>query len=165
VPLNVPQQLLLDQARSDYDVFRFLSRRDVCHRIHYLQMCTEKLSKVFLWRNNHFPGFRHNTFEPFLDHLKNNRPDLYDMFGYRDVRRFNLQWASILNLARRIQNLAPAHGNNGPNPEYPWPPLTPTFSPLVHPFTEWHDWNSSIAGRRMKHFVENLLQNYAALFP
>ena len=36
VPLNVPQKLFLDQARSDYETFRLLSRRTVCHRLHYL---------------------------------------------------------------------------------------------------------------------------------
>ena len=45
------------------------------------------------------------------------------------------------DLARHIQELAPAHGNNGPNPEYPWPPTLPTSSPLVHPFAEWQDWH------------------------
>jgi hypothetical protein len=165
VPLNGPQRLFLDQSRSDYEMFRFLGRRDVCHRLHYLQMCTEKLSKVYLWRNGNFPGFGHDKFEPFLNHLDAIRSDLHGMFGYRDVRHFTLKKPSILDLARSIQRLAPAHGNNGPNPEYPWPPNMPTTSPLVHTFTEWADWNHSVAGRRLKYFVENLLENYPVIFP
>lgn len=165
VPVNVPQQLFLNQAQSDYEIFRFLSRRDACHRLHYLQMCTEKLSKVHFWRSGSVAGLRHDTLRLFLNHLKQGRADLYAMFGYKDIRRFNPQWASILDLATRIQNLAPAHGNSGPNPEYPWPPNTPTTSPLVHAFTEWEDWNNSVAGRRLKYFVENLLQNYPVVFP
>jgi len=128
-------------------------------------MCTEKLSKVYFWRNGSFPGFGHDKFEPFLTQLDATRPDLYGMFGYRDVGRFTLQKTFILDLARRIQKLAPAHGNTGPNPEYPWPPTMPTTSPLVHPFTEWDDWNNSVAGRLLRYFVEHLLQNYLAIFP
>lgn len=164
MPLNVPQQLFLDQARSDYEIFRFLIRREVCHRLHYLQMCTEKLAKVYFWRNGIFPGFGHHKFEPLLRALE-SRPDFYTLFGYRDLRRFSSQKTAILDLATKIQALAPAHGNNLQNPEYPWPPNMPTTSPLVHPFAEWQDWNHSVAGRRLKHFVENLLQNYHLIFP
>jgi hypothetical protein len=166
VPLNVPQQLFLDQARSDYETFRLLSRRNVCHRLHYLQMSTEKLAKVYLWRHGHFPGFGHHKFAPFLRDLDFSRTaDFHRMFGYKDPRRFNSQKTAILDLATRIQELAPAHGNTGPNPEYPWPPDMPTTSPLVHPFVEWQDWSDSVTRRRLRYFVENLLQNYPALFP
>ena len=41
----------------------------------------------------------------------------------------------------------------------------PTTSPLVHTFMEWQDWSDSLAGRRLRYFVENLLQNYSVLFP
>ena len=166
MPLNVPQQLFLDQARSDYETFRLLSRRNVCHRLHYLQMSTEKLAKVYFWRHGHFPGFGHHKFAPFLRDLDFSRAaDFHRMFGYKDPRRFNSQKTAILDLATRVQELAPAHGNVGPNPEYPWPPNMPTTSPLAHPFMEWQDWSDSVSGRRLKYFVENLLLNYPALFP
>lgn len=162
--LNVPQQLFLDQARSDYEIFRFLSRRDVCHRLHYLQMCTEKLAKVYLWRTGSFPGFGHDKFVPLLRTLE-PRSDFRELFGYQDPRRFSPQKMAIFNLARKIQTLAPAHGNNVQNPEYPWPPSMPTTGPLIHQFAEWQDWNDTTAGRRLKYFVENLLQNYLTVFP
>ena len=69
MPLNAPQSLFLDQARSDYEIFQFLSRRNVCHRLHYLQMCTEKLAKVYFWRHGNSPGLRHDKFAPFLRDL------------------------------------------------------------------------------------------------
>jgi hypothetical protein len=166
VPRNIPQQLFLEQARSDYEVFGLLSRRNICHRLHYLQMSTEKLAKVYFWRHGRFPGFGHHRFAPFLRDLESSRTaDFHRMFSYKDPRRFDSQKTAILDLATRIQELAPAHGNNGPNPEYPWPPNLPTTSPLVHPFTEWHDWSDSATGRRLRYFVENLLQNYPTLFP
>jgi hypothetical protein len=165
VPLNVPQQLFLDQARSDYEIYGYLSRRDTCHRLHYLQMCTEKLAKVYFWRGGVFPGYGHHKFEPFLRALDTNRPDFYLMFGYKELRRFNLQKPSIFNLASRLQNLAPSGGNLGPNPEYPWPPNRPTQGPLTHAFVEWSDWNESTAGRRLRFFVSDLLNNYMNYFP
>ena len=42
---------------------------------------------------------------------------------------------------------------------------TPLPRPLVHAFTEWQDWSESVAGRRLRYFIENLLQNYLAIFP
>ena len=86
------------------------------------------------------------------------------MFGYIDSRRFRAQKAAIIDLAERIQNLAPAGRNVGPNPEYPWPRSLPTDSPLTHDFNEWRDWNNSAVGRRLKYFVQNLLQNYSVYF-
>jgi hypothetical protein len=166
VPLNVPQQLFLSQARSDYDIFLFLGRRDACHRLHYLQMSTEKLAKVYFWRHGQSPGPGHHKFGPFLRDLDTSRAaDFHLMFGYKDPRRFYVTKVSIIALAERIQNLAPAGGNTGPNPEYPWPPNMPIASPLTHVFPEWQEWNDSVAGRRLRYFVENLLRDYVAFFP
>jgi len=166
VPLNGPQQLFLDQARSDYEIFRFLSRRNTCHRLHYLQMCTEKLAKVYFWRHGHSPGLGHHKFAPFLRDLDSARgADFHRMFGYKDPGRFRIQKIAIISLAERIQNLAPAGGNTGPNPEYPWPPNLPATSPLTYDFPEWQDWNDSVPGRRLRSFVENLLRDYLAFFP
>lgn len=71
----------------------------------------------------------------------------------------------INGLATRLQNLALAGGNIGPNPEYPWPPNMPANGPLSYTFPEWQDWNETTSGRRLKIFVENLLQNYLSYFP
>ena len=66
MPLNIQQQLFLDQARSDYEIYEHLWHQNTCHRLHYLQMCTEKLAKVYFWRNGHSPGLNHFVFVPFL---------------------------------------------------------------------------------------------------
>ncbi len=129
-------------------------------------MCTEKLAKVYFWRHGQSPGLRHDVFAPFLRHLESTRAaDFHLMFGFKDPRRFSIQKVAIINLAERIQNLAPAGRNTGPNPEYPWPPTMPAQGPLTYPFPEWRDWNKSAAGRHLKFFVENLLQNYLVYFP
>lgn len=164
MPLNVPQQLFLAQARSDYEIFRRLARQGVCHRLHYLQMCTEKLSKVWFWRNMTVPAHGHYTFEPFLRALHSSgRSDLHRTFGYNDARGLMRRWPSILLLATRIQQLVP--GPTNPNPEYPWPRNNPTDGPLGYTFPEWQEWNSSTAGRRLRLFIENLLRDYQYYFP
>jgi hypothetical protein len=162
VPLNLPQQLFLDQARSDYEIYVTLARRNVCHRLHYLQMATEKLSKVWFWRGMIPPDKGHYTFDPFLRALA-GRADFHQMFGYSDVRRFNRQWPLILSLATRIQNLVP--GKVNPNSEYPWPSHLPANSPLTYPFPEWQDWSTTTAGRRLRFFVQTLLRDYLVYFP
>ncbi len=162
--VNIPEQLFLDQARSDYEIYLCLYQRDICHRLHYLQMCTEKLAKAYLWRNGFSPGFKHNKFEQFLRTLE-GRTDFHQMFGYKDPRSFRLLWPAILDLATRVQNLAPAGGNSGPNPEYPWPPNMPSSGPLSYDFPEWQDWIETTPGRRLRFFVKTLLQDYASYFP
>jgi hypothetical protein len=164
VPINTAEHLFLEQARSDYGIYLYLSKQSVCHRLHYLQMCTEKLAKAYLWRGGFSPGLRHDKFELFLRVLA-IRHGFHQMFGYKDRRRFGLLQPAIFRLATRIQSLVPAGGNNGPNPEYPWPPTNPVVGPLNHDFAEWQDWNDTTAGRRLKFFIENLLKNYSALFP
>ncbi len=164
MPLNTQQQLYLDQARSDYEIYEYMRSQNNCHRLHYLQMCTEKLAKVYFWRHGYSPGLNHFVFVPFLRDLS-SRPDFHEMFGYVDRWRFGHQVPSIFGLAQRLQNLAPAGGNNGPNPEYPWPPKMPTSGPLSYSFPEWKDWIETTPGRRLKMFVENLLQNYLKFFP
>jgi hypothetical protein len=164
VPLNLPQELFLEQARSDYGIYRSLIRQDVCHRLHYLQMCTEKLSKVWFWRLGTPPPGGHRTFEPFLRALATSgRVDLHQMFGYRSERRFTLQWPAILVLASQIQDLVP--GPTNPNPEYPWPRHQPTQGPVSYSFPEWQAWTTTAAGRRLKIFVETLLKDYLVYFP
>lgn len=122
------------------------------------------LAKDYFWRGMVFPGFHHNKFVLFLRALA-TCADFHEMFGYRRKPRFELRKNSIFDLATRIQNLAPAHGNDGPNPEYPWPPKLPTTSPLVFPYLEWRDSNETTAGRRLGYFVQNLLSQYLHYFP
>jgi hypothetical protein len=164
VPLNIPQQLFLDQARSDYEMYGKLACENVCHRLHYLQMCTEKLSKVWFWRLMSPPGGGHHTSEPFLRALAaSGRSNFHQMFGYGNARHFATQWPFILSLASRIQNLVP--GPTNANAEYPWPRHMPTSGPLSYTFPEWQDWTTTTAGRRLRIFVESLLRDYLVYFP
>jgi len=127
-------------------------------------MSTEKLAKVYFWSHGHSPGLSHFVFVPFLRDL-DLRPGFHHMFGYVGRRTFDLQKTSILNLAQRLQDLVPAGRNDGPNPEYPWPPNMPTTGPLSYDFPEWQDWIETTPGRRLRFFVETLLQDYLLYFP
>jgi hypothetical protein len=87
------------------------------------------------------------------------------MFGYQKAMPFNLIKPQVMNLADRIERLAPAGGNNGPNPEYPWPPTYPNRGPGSEPFPEWADWTTTRFGLALDHFVLNMLVDYEAYFP
>lgn len=114
----------LTQARSDHAVLRKLSGPDVdyCHRLHYMQMVTEKLAKAMLTS----PGSAapaptsHTMLVRMLQVLK-ARPEIRRQLGYADASVFKAYVDSLLDLADRIQRLSPDQaGLTQPNPEYPW---------------------------------------------
>jgi hypothetical protein len=101
-----------------------------------------------------------------LRKLETDRPgEFHSMFGHADPRRFALQKPATFHLAERIEDLAPGGGNDGPNPEYPWPPTNPTAGPLTHAFPEWRDWSETTPGRRLRGFVERMLDSYSVYSP
>lgn len=157
------QGLWLKQAASDYAMIGRLKGSPECHRVHYLQMATEKLAKVYHCRHGPPSSLSHHVLEQFLRSIE-IRADFHELFGYSRANSFALVWPKILALAIEIQNLAPA-GNTGANPEYPFPRAAPTTAPVDHPFPQWKDWNETNAGRRLRHFVENLLKDYTTIFP
>ncbi len=112
------------QASSDHAVRRFLNTPKVeyCHRLHYLQMMTEKLAKAFLTKptEKNQPALTHAGFVQFLRVLRGRR-DLRQNLGYQDAASFNQFIDSLLPLAEQVQRLAPSFaGTSQPNPEYPW---------------------------------------------
>ncbi len=112
---------LFEQARSDYEMVKLLSRNNapLCHQLHFLQMATEKLAKGFgTPRGGPQPPKVHRAFvrlmrsvkgDPHLQRACNCGPGQIDAYI-----------ASLLPVARLIEDLAPAIANDGPNPEYPW---------------------------------------------
>jgi hypothetical protein len=128
-------------------------------------MCTEKLAKVYVWRNNtRPPNFTsHLHFVAFLHDLE-LRPDFHEMFGYTQATPFNVIKPDEFTLARKIEALAPAR-NSGPNPEYPWPPAYPTKGPASESFAEWTDWRTTRYGLALDYFVMTMLVDYEMYFP
>jgi hypothetical protein len=114
----------LRQARSDDNVRRLLNDPQVeySHRLHYFQMVAEKLAKGFLAAPDDVepPKASHNAFVRLLQTVK-GRPDIRQQLGYADAAVFRAFIDSLLELADRIERLAPsAAGFTQPNPEYPW---------------------------------------------
>jgi len=114
----------LAQAWSDYEVFRKLNSdgHPLCHKLHYLQMATEKLAKGFLCNADDPPPKKtHFVLVRFLQ-VSKHRPEWVKRLGYEGRNRV---YASIVDnllpLAERIEKLAPVGGDfDRINPEYPW---------------------------------------------
>jgi hypothetical protein len=133
-------EAFLRQARSDQAIRQRLNHPSVenSHRLHYLQMVCEKVAKAFLVRStaDDAPPAIHNIFVRFLQGLKSQR-DIQLLLGYHDVKIFRRYIDSMLDLARRIEQLAPSQaGLNQPNAEYPWrDAVTGTiFAPVDYEF-------------------------------
>jgi hypothetical protein len=52
--------------------------------------------------------------------------------------------------------MAPALSQDGPNPEYPWPPHDPQVSPMEHSFEIWRDLQETTAGHKFLKLMERL---------
>jgi len=133
----------LSQAHSDYRIMIRLAATGVeyCHRLHYMQMLTEKLAKAMLTpagRATPAPA-THVAFVRMLQVLKGS-PEFREELGFSDAAVFRTYINSLLDLAGRIERLSPSlAGMNQPNPEYPWEdPITHTVrSPAEYDFQEF----------------------------
>lgn len=117
------KEAYFEQAKSDCEMYRFLNKnkRPLCHRLHYLQMATEKLAKSYLCSSKGNPPKTHYAFVYFLKFTK-KRPDIREQFGYgNNYNAYASYIDSLINLAEKIEKLAPIGGNfDRINPEYPW---------------------------------------------
>ncbi len=128
----------LEQAHSDYEMYQRLERAGdvaLCHRLHYLQMATEKLAKGFLTPAGGAPyEYTHKAFLRLIRDASNMsrvRRRLGRTGQYAAYRSF---LRSVEPLAETIQNLSP-EGDDHPNPEYPWRDgAGHVQSPLHHTF-------------------------------
>lgn len=136
------QEAFLAQAKSDYAIFILLnaSKTPMCHKLHYLQMASEKLAKSFMCDSKgNPPPPTHQAISQFLRHSKTNR-QIRAKLGYQsNPTAFNVFIDSILPLADDIQRLAPSGaGFHRMNAEYPWSPaVNQVVPPCEHPFSEF----------------------------
>ncbi len=151
------QRLFLVQARTDFVVFELLQKqRDLpaCHALHYLQMATEMLGKAYLWKHG-LPKSTHRAFVGFLKSLAKNRK-AQKQLGYE---KRNESWKrsiqKSLELAQRIEDLAPALALDAPNPEYPWPRAAPAETPAEYTFGIWQQLQTP-EGRQFLHLISRL---------
>jgi hypothetical protein len=113
-----------EQAWSDFNVYLDLNARNavLCHKLHYLQMTTEKLAKGFQCPTSGDPHPRtHFVFVEFLRRLKKNPIYYYKLMGFSSKRAFSSHIETLLPTSDLIERLAPSGGNfDKVNPEYPW---------------------------------------------
>ena len=156
--MNEQQRLFLVQARTDFAVFEVLRKNALlpsCHALHYLQMATELLGKALAWRHGP-PRRTHRSLVQFLRSLTSNQ-QAQSQLGFENQ---NQNWIHVIRksvpLAERVENLAPALCNDGPNAEYPWPNASPTNAPAEHTFDLWSDLQETAAGRQFLHLISRL---------
>ncbi len=118
------QEGYLHQAMSDYHMYTQMNERNVplCHRLHYLQMASEKLAKSFLCIGSEKPFKKtHYALVQFLNTSKRS-PNIRRLLGYdRNPKAYSVYIDSLLSIAQRIEMLAPVGGNQERmNAEYPW---------------------------------------------
>jgi hypothetical protein len=118
-------EAFLLQACSDYAIFKSLSQSPAtpeCHRLHYLQMATEKLAKHHACLGTNGPPKKtHAALVSLLRQIP-NMPQMRQMMGYsRNPGGFTAYIKSLLPVATLIEELAPVGGElHRLNAEYPW---------------------------------------------
>jgi hypothetical protein len=156
--MNNEQRLFLVQAKSAYAVYRLLNADKSlhhCHALHYLQMATELLGKASAWKNGPI-GRSHKALVSFLTGLSSNTR-AQKQLGYEGQ---NGNWTNTIRkikpIAESLQKMAPALADDGPNPEYPWPPDAPTKTPVEYTFPIWEELIEKPYGRKLISFVHGL---------
>ena len=156
--MNKRQRLYLVQARSDWAVFQHLKSHPVCHRLHYFQMCTEKLAKAYFWRNPNVGSVGHAAFVKFVRAIA-TKQKVARKLGFDNTLSFGEWIKDVSDLAYELQQLTPALAGNGPNPEYPWPRQSPEFAPVEHDFQAWRHLQSA-GGRCLWIMIDKVLENF-----
>jgi hypothetical protein len=161
--MNEQQRVYYAQATTDYEMFRELSDKPVCHRLHYLQMCTEKLAKAYFKQNiNTNVQASHAWFVPFMRAIQMDSR-VRNSFGYRHDASFIGYIRSLMPLAYAVERMAPNLAGEGPNPEYPFPRSNPTIAPIEYDFQLWHDIQER-AGKILLDFIRRAFERFPVWF-
>lgn len=148
-----------EQARSDLEIYEDLNRPEIplCHRLHFLQMATEKLSKGFLSPpNGDQPPRIHNMLVRFLRTLR-DRSDYRNQLGYRNqAAAFRSMIDGLMTVADQIESLAPAVDDAArpANCEYPCQANGRIVTPVSHSFAEI----DQLALRRFDRLIRELIR-------
>jgi len=160
--MNDQQRLYLAQAQSDWKVYKLLKSQPICHRLHYFQMCTEKLAKGYFWKSPGAGNLGHVAFVKFVRAMA-TRQKVAEKLGFQNTVSFGEWIKDISDLAYELERLAPALAGDGPNPEYPWPRHNPRHAPLEHDFQAWRHMQSA-NGHRLWIMIDKVLENFDKWF-
>ena len=133
-----------------------------CHILHYLQMAAEKIGKAYFWRSGSPSGkLSHATFTPFLRAITSTRAAKNAVvFDFDGEAKF-VNWVKrVTPMARRLEELAPAVGGDGPNAEYPWPHDMPTSCPAAFDFPIWAILQAHGDGRNLLRFIGHAVNRF-----
>jgi hypothetical protein len=164
--MNEAQRVWWRQAQADHTLFVQLRSRGApeCHMLHFLQMTTEKLSKAYFWRSGTAPPKTHAGFGRFLKALLDRPSAELDQIALvlDFARRRDLEsWVrSVQPLAYALEQMAPAEAGDGPNPEYPWPHMTPTECPIDYTFPLWRQLTEMGQGRKLLEIVKRSVERF-----
>lgn len=144
-------------------MFSALEGLDPCHRLHYLQMSTEKLSKALLLssRAMQLEDLRasHKVFVKFLRVAGLNQ-NVQRALGVRTLSDLHARLRGLTPLAAEIERRSPQVAGNGPNSEYPWgESLNDVVTPADFNFPVLEKL-SSPKGERLMKLVERLLEEF-----
>src|ERR1700690_1091479 len=159
--MNTFQRLWWEQTCSDHAILLLLRRKSAepCHQLHYLQMVAEKLGKAYFWRRGIPPRKTHASFVRFLQALDDRgNPDgtrIANLLGFGRSQDFENWIPTITPLAYELEQLAPSlAGDNGPNPEYPWPRAAPAHAPASYEFSVWNQLTKSGRGHQLLKVID-----------
>jgi hypothetical protein len=107
------------QAKSDFEIYLRLHEAEtpLCHQLHYLQMCVEKIAK------SHYaakPQASHyHAIEDMLSVIKRT-PKLLRRYGFGSSRQFQQVVAKMQPMLDFLEQIVPQRDESRINAEYPW---------------------------------------------
>jgi hypothetical protein len=162
------QTAFLKQARSDWDAYQRTRQAawPSCHRLLFLQMATEKLSKALLVAGHsklETIAQSHAAFVNFMRVVSNNR-NLQKALGMKKPQ-LRSRFKRLLPLAYEIELLAPALARGGPNPEYPWKDTSDNvLAPVDYSFPLLIQLQKTPQGIQLLKYIEIFLMRFEELF-
>jgi len=109
-------------------------------------------TRLEAWPSRHYS----RAFVGFLRSLSTNR-QAQKQLGYKGQYE---SWVHLIRksipLAGRVEELAPALCDDGPNPEYPWPKDAPQVAPVEYTFDIWRELQETAVGRQFLNLVGRL---------
>lgn len=157
----------LQQARADWEAYQKTHETfwPACHRLHFLQMATEKLGKALLLAGQaelERVTSSHAAFVKFVQVASYDR-NLQIRLKMTKTQ-LKTHFRQLLPIAYEIEILAPALARNGPNPEYPWRDRTGKICiPVVYSFPQTKLLQSPNGLRLLKH-LEDCMAEFEKIF-
>jgi len=161
------QLAFLQQARADWEAYQKTHETfwPACHRLHFLQMATEKLGKALLLAGQaEFERVTgsHAAFVKFMQVASCDRS--LQIRLKMTKAQLKAHFRQLLPIAYEIEILAPALAQHGPNPEYPWFDRTGKICvPVVYSFPQTKLLQSPYGLKLLKH-IEDCMAEFEKIF-